>query len=164
MRVLGIALALLFSSLSLQTSSNEPIKRPPEAESPPDLPAQDLRSPDPQEILPVKPDFSVNLGKPENQLDDLKEGEYEISHWVTPIFPKVAIKKKKEGYAAFEFTITKEGIVKDIILLEEAPKGFGFAEAAEKALEQHLYKPRVIEGEAIEVQGVKFKFEFEIEF
>ena len=45
-------------------------------------------------------------------------------------------------------------------LLEEWPENYGFGKSALKAADKLKYNPRVINGVAVEVPGVLYKFSF----
>lgn len=80
-----------------------------------------------------------------------------------PAYPARALARGREGYAVVEVIITATGSVRDIRLLEEKPAHYGFAKAALKAAAKLRYKPRVVDGEAIEVSGVRYKYSFRLE-
>ncbi len=77
-----------------------------------------------------------------------------------PRYPSRAEKSCKQGYAVVEVTVTTAGGVKDIAMLEEWPENYGFGKSAVKAAEKLKYNPRVINGVAVEVPGVLYKFTF----
>lgn len=79
-------------------------------------------------------------------------------HRVPPIYPMRAAKRKIEGWVKVKFTITKEGTVKDPVVVEAHP-GKTFNRAALKAIRRWKFKPQMIAGEAFErfaVQVLKF--------
>jgi len=62
-----------------------------------------------------------------------------------------------------EVVITTSGGVRAVRLVEELPLNYGFGSAALKAATKLKYKPRVIDGRAVEVPGVMYKFSFRLE-
>lgn len=78
----------------------------------------------------------------------------------SPKYPKRALQKGAEGYAIISVTITKDGGVKDTVLIEESPKKFGFGKAALKVAKKLKYSPQVEDGIAIEVPAVLYKYNF----
>ncbi len=60
-----------------------------------------------------------------------------------------------------EFTVTKQGSVRDPVVVEAEPEGI-FDQAAMDAVLKFKYKPRVIDGEAVEVAGVRNRMTFEM--
>ena len=77
-----------------------------------------------------------------------------------PQYPRRAQTRGKEGYAVVEITITTTGGVRDPILVEEYPEGWGFGRAGLKAAMKLKYKPRVTDGVGQEVPNVLYKFSF----
>jgi hypothetical protein len=79
-----------------------------------------------------------------------------------PLYPRWAQFRRKEGYAVIQMIITTAGGVRDPILIEEYPEGWGFGRSALKAAKEIKYNPHVVDGVAKEVPGVLFKFTFEM--
>lgn len=77
-----------------------------------------------------------------------------------PVYPRMAERRGKEGYAVVKLTITKSGSVSNIELVEESPKKYGFGKAALKAAKKLKYTPRIVDGKAQEVPGVFYKYTF----
>ena len=59
-------------------------------------------------------------------------------------------------------TVTKSGSIRDPQPVDCQPSGV-FESASVKAAMKFKYKPRVVDGEAIEVAGVQNKFTYELE-
>ena len=60
-----------------------------------------------------------------------------------------------------EFSVTELGAVRDPVVLEAEPPGV-FDQAALDAVGKFKYKPKVIDGEAVEITGVRNRIVFEI--
>ncbi len=90
------------------------------------------------------------------------DGDYLPIVKVAPIYPRRAIEREIEGYVILEFTVTKTGTVRDVRVIEAQPNNV-FDRAAVAAAEKFKYKPRVVNGEAIEVRGVLHKITFALE-
>ncbi|MBI2969866.1 MAG: energy transducer TonB [Gammaproteobacteria bacterium] len=90
------------------------------------------------------------------------DGEYLPIVKVEPIYPRRALSRGIEGYVIVEFTVTKLGTTKDIRIVEGQPPGM-FDSAALQAAAKFKYKPRVVDGQPIEVPGVRNKITFKIE-
>ena len=58
--------------------------------------------------------------------------------------------------------MTKSGAIRDPHVVDCKPSGV-FDRASVKAATKFKYKPRVVDGEAIEVAGVQNKFTYELE-
>ena len=66
-----------------------------------------------------------------------------------------------EGYVILEYTVTRQGTVKDPVVIEAKPQGT-FDRAAIKSALRYKYKPRVVDGEPIEVAGVRTRITFQL--
>jgi protein TonB len=90
------------------------------------------------------------------------DGDYLPIVKVAPIYPRRAQSRGIEGYAIVEFTVTSNGSVKDPMVVEAKPEGV-FDRAAMDAALKFKYKPRVVDGVAMAVSGVRNKISFEID-
>ncbi|MEW6990039.1 energy transducer TonB [Colwelliaceae bacterium 6441] len=90
------------------------------------------------------------------------DGDYLPIVKVAPIYPRRAQSRGLEGYVIVEFTVTKNGSVRDPLVIEAKPEGV-FNRAAMDAVLKFKYKPRVVDGVAAEVSGVQNKISFEID-
>lgn len=95
-------------------------------------------------------------------LPALQQNELVRTRYVAPIFPRSAVRRGVGGWVQFEFTITPEGSVTDIEVVESEP-GQTFVGAATRALTQWEYQPYIDEtGTAIDRRAqVKIAFEFD---
>ena len=135
---------------------------------------------DPQELPPepLPPSMdnitpgttTINLPPPtvgteikfQGTLSQFGEGEYLPLAIVQPVYPRRAVTREIEGHVIVELTVTKIGTTRDIQIIEAVPTGI-FDKAALAAAAKFKYKPRVIDGQPIEVPGVQYKFTFELE-
>ena len=90
------------------------------------------------------------------------DGEYLPIVKVAPIYPRRAQTRGISGYCIVEYTVTKSGSIRDPIAVDCVPSGV-FDRASVKAATKFKYKPRVVDGEPIEVAGVQNKFTYELE-
>jgi protein TonB len=90
------------------------------------------------------------------------DGEYLPIVKVAPIYPRRAQSRGIEGYCIIEYVVTKSGAIRDPQAIDCQPSGM-FERASLKASLKFKYKPRVVDGEAIEVAGVQNKFTYELE-
>ena len=93
---------------------------------------------------------------------DSSDGEYLPIVKVAPIYPRRAQTRGIQGYCIVEYTVTKNGSIRDPVAVDCQPSGV-FDDASVKAALKFKYKPRVVDGQAIEVPGVQNKFTYEIE-
>jgi len=90
------------------------------------------------------------------------DGEYLPIVKVAPIYPRRAQTRGITGYCIVEYTVTKTGSIRDPQPVDCQPSGV-FESASVKASLKFKYKPRVVDGEPIEVAGVQNKFTYELE-
>ncbi len=94
--------------------------------------------------------------------DGAADGDYLPIVKVAPVYPRRAVDLGIEGYVIVEFTVTKSGSVRDPVVIEYHPSKI-FNKAAIEAALKFKYKPRIVNGEPIEVQGVLNKITFRLE-
>ncbi len=90
------------------------------------------------------------------------DGEYLPIVKVAPIYPRRAQTRGISGYCIVEYTVTTSGAIRDPRAVDCQPSGV-FDKASVKASLKFKYKPRVVDGEPIEVAGVRNKFTYELE-
>jgi len=88
------------------------------------------------------------------------DGEYLPIVKVAPQYPRQALKRKLEGEVVLEYTVTRLGSVTNAKVLYSTDPVFNKA-AVDSAL-RYKYKPRVVEGQAIEVSGVRTRIKFRL--
>ncbi|MCZ6855883.1 MAG: energy transducer TonB [Gammaproteobacteria bacterium] len=145
----------------IQVKDRKPKPPPPPDEPPPDMPVPDFDSSDVSqgiEIGLINIDISLNVGGTGGFSTD---GEYLPIVKVAPVYPRRAQTRGLEGYVLLEFIVTKTGAVRDPVVLESKPPGI-FDRAATNAALKFKYKPRVVNGEAIDVAGVRNRITFEL--
>ena len=144
-------------------------KPPPEKPPPPDEPPPEPPPPAMDNITPEAQAMAVSAA-PINVGINLSttgfglspsDGEYLPIVKVQPIYPRRALSRGVEGYVIVEFTVTKQGTTRDVRVVESTSSMFD--SAAVKAAQKFKYKPRVVDGQPIEVPGVQNKITFEIE-
>ena len=80
---------------------------------------------------------------------------------VAPVYPQAALRRRLEGVCTVAYNVTTTGSVKDVQVMQ-----CDYEEFHRPSLEAALkfkYKPRVIDGKAVEVPGVRNKFTYVIE-
>lgn len=142
-------------------------EKPPQALSPPPLPSTpplDSLSPSVEAIpIPAAPaethiemsgaGFSLGVG----------EGDYLPIVKVAPIYPQRALMRGIEGYCVVQYTVTRQGTIRDPFVIEDQCTSTLFHKPSLEAALKFKYKPRVIDGEAVEVPGVQNRFTYVIE-
>ena len=145
----------------IETKKQKP-EKPPEPEIPPDIPSpSNSDSFDNSMAVSMSApslDANINIGGIGFGVSD---GEYLPIVKVAPVYPSRALSRGIEGYVIVEFTVTRAGTVRDVFVVESTSTLF--ERAATAAALKFKYKPRVIDGEAVEVAGVRNKISFVIE-
>jgi len=144
----------------IETKKEKPDK-PPEPETPPELPT-------PSNADSFDNSMAVSMSAPSLNADisiggvgfGISDGEYLPIVKVAPVYPSRALTRGLEGYVIVEFTVTRTGTVRDVFVVESTSTLF--ERAATNAALKFKYKPRVIDGEPVEVPGVRNKISFEI--
>lgn len=139
-------------------------ERPPEVDDePPDLPQQDMDSSDLDSAVGVSaPNPNLDVGL-DGELGDfsLAEGDYLPIVKVAPMYPRRAQSRGLEGYCDLQFTVTPLGTTADVSVIECTSSLF--ERASVQALLKFKYKPRVVNGTAIAVPGLRHRITFQIE-
>ncbi|MFV0478689.1 MAG: TonB family protein [Parahaliea sp.] len=130
-------------------------------EPPPDLETPDVDMDMNTDVVNTAPaqEVTVEIGVGTMAGSD---GEYLPIVKVAPIYPRRAQTRGITGYCIVEYIVTKSGSIRDPRAVDCQPSGV-FEKASVKAAEKFKYKPRVVDGEAIEVAGVQNKFTYELE-
>lgn len=131
-------------------------------EPPPDLEQPEVEdvdvNPDAVNMSPqIKAEVNIGMGGMGSA-----DGEYLPIVKVAPLYPRRASSRGVEGYCTVQYTVTKSGSVRDPVAIDCQPSGY-FERASIKAALKFKYKPRVIDGQPIDVSGVMNRFTYELE-
>jgi len=149
---------------NINIRQSKPKKPPPPEAAPPQPPTPQLDNANPNaekiaiSAVPVETDiqmtggFSLGVG----------EGDYLPIVKVAPIYPNRALTRGMEGYCVVQYTVTNLGTTKDPVVIEDQCTSSLFHRASLNAALKFKYKPRILDGEAVEVPGVQNKFTYEI--
>ncbi len=137
-------------------------EKPPEPEIPPDLPT-------PSNADNFDNAMAVSLSAPSLSANlniggigfGVSDGEYLPIVKVAPVYPSRALSRALEGNCVLEFTVTRAGSVQDVMVVECTSSLF--ERASIQAALKFKYKPRVIDGEPVDVRGVQHLITFLIE-
>ncbi len=130
-------------------------------EPPPELEPLDFDTDVEMNAVNMAPKADVSLKLSSSGMSS-GDGEYLPIVKVAPIYPRRAQTRGITGYCIVEYTVTKTGSIRDPQAVDCQPQGI-FERASVKAAEKFKYKPRVVDGEPIEVAGVQNKFTYELE-
>ena len=142
-------------------SEQKPDKVDDPEEPPPDLDTPDVDMDMDVEVVNIAPVASVDVSINSSGMA-AGDGEYLPIVKVAPIYPRRAQTRGISGYCIVEYTVTTSGAIRDPQAVDCQPAGV-FDSASVKAAAKFKYKPRVVDGEAIEVAGVQNKFTYELE-
>jgi periplasmic protein TonB len=131
-------------------------------EPPPDLDTPQLEMDVNVEAINMAPNSGLDIAIAGVGGLSASDGEYLPIVKVAPIYPRRAQTRGIEGYCIIEYVVTKTGSIRDPQAVDCKPSGI-FERASLKASLKFKYKPRVVDGEAIEVAGVQNKFTYELE-
>ena len=147
----------------IETNLNEqkPDKVDDPEEPPPDMDTPDIDMDMDVEVINMAPAASVDVSINSSGMAS-GDGEYLPIVKVAPIYPRRAQTRGISGYCIVEYTVTTSGAIRDPFAVDCQPSGV-FEKASLKASLKFKYKPRVVDGEPIEVAGVQNKFTYELE-
>lgn len=145
----------------VETKKDKP-EKPPEPESRPDMP-------NPENSDSFDNSLAVSMSTPTlgTGVDigglgfGVADGEYLPIVKVAPVYPARAASRGLEGYVIVEFTVTRTGTTDNVTVFESTSSLF--ERAAVDAAYKFKYRPRVIDGEPVEVPGVRNKITFVLE-
>ena len=81
---------------------------------------------------------------------------------VLPQYPPRAASREIEGWVVVEFTISAAGTVKDPVIIEAYPSSI-FNRAMLRAIRKWKYRPKIVDGVAVERTGVRVRQNFVLE-
>jgi periplasmic protein TonB len=149
----------------LQTKDRKVQRPPPPPKEPPKPKVEQ------QKVTPNKANLDgMNLGaldidmKIDSGLGGINtgDGEYLPIIKVAPIYPRSAAQRGIQGFVVLEFTVTELGTVIDPQVINAEPEGI-FNRAAMDAALKFKYKPKIVDGKAVAVTGVRNIIRFELQ-
>lgn len=90
-------------------------------------------------------------------------GDYLPIFKVAPNYPLQALRKGIEGYCIVQYTVTAQGSVRGVRVLDDQCTHESFREPSIQASLKFKYKPRIVDGMAVEVTGVRNRFVYRLE-
>jgi periplasmic protein TonB len=141
--------------------------KPPLPQSPPPLPS----TPQIESLNPSAETIAISATPAETDIEisgagfslGVGEGDYLPIVKVAPIYPQRALAHGIEGYCVVQYTVTRQGTIRDPFVIEDQCTNSMFHRPSLQAALKFKYKPRVIDGQAVEVPGVRNKFTYVIE-
>lgn len=145
--------------ITTEYDTRKPDKPEEPEQPPPELPEPEFESPDVSSEISFAPNIDKGI-----QIASIggftADGDYLPIVKVAPKYPARAANRGLEGYCTVEYTVTKSGETRDVQVVD-CPDTI-FASASVKAAQKFKYKPKVIDGEPIEVPGVRNRFTFQM--
>lgn len=93
---------------------------------------------------------------------DGSDGDYLPIVKIAPVYPQRALYRQIVGTCAVIYTVTTTGATRDVRVLENMCENAIFHDSSVEAAKKFKYKPRVIDGEPVEVHGVINRFIYEL--
>ena len=150
---------------AIAKKERKPQKPPKPKEPPPPMVSPPMQQANPN-TQGVKSQFAADIqadsGLTGGLSLDSSDGDYLPIVKVAAVYPRRAQSRGIEGFVVVEFVVSKSGAVKNARVVNAKPEGV-FDRAALDAVAKFKYKPRVVDGVAMEVAGVQNKISFEID-
>jgi periplasmic protein TonB len=127
---------------------------------PPELPTPDMDMDMDLNVVNTAPRAEIEVSISSSGISG--DGEYLPIVKVAPVYPRRAQTRGISGYCIVEYTVTRTGSIRDPRAVDCQPSGV-FESASISAAEKFKYRPRVVDGEPIEVAGVQNLFTYELE-
>lgn len=145
--------------IETEFDTSKPDKPDEPDEPPPDIPEPEFDTPQMSEsAIKIKPAFD---GKPAIQgVGGFGDGDMIPLTVVQPDYPRRAAQRGTEGFCQIKFTVSANGSTKDWEV-DDCPDSV-FQRNSLKAAQKIKYKPRVVDGNAVDVPGVAYRFKFEM--
>ena len=148
---------------------------------PPELRQNEITPPPPVEDLPPEtPKVQMNTDGMGTELSDWdfetpdlglnemgsgnwgQDGDYMPWFKPEPEYPTRLAQRGITGYVIVQFDVTKEGTVENPVVIEAKPPSV-FDRSALRAAVKFKYKPKILNGQAVRVRGVKNRIIYELE-
>lgn len=152
--------------LETQYDTRKPDKPDEPEQPPPDMPEPEFDDPNVDNTINMsQPNANANLN-----IGGLAgfggDGDYLPIVRVQPQYPRNALQRGIEGYVIVEYTVTTNGSVRDPKVVEAftnsgSPTSI-FNRAALASALRYKYRPRVIDGQPVEVPGVQIRISFNL--
>lgn len=148
----------------VQTKQRKVNKPPaPPVEPPkPDIPKPSIQAQSANEFDLGAIDLSADLTIDAGLAGSGGDGDFLPIVKVAPQYPRRALQKGIEGHVTVEFTVTALGTVIDPRVIDANPPNV-FNRAAMNAVKKFKYKPKIVDGKAQAVTGVRNIIRFELD-
>lgn len=79
-----------------------------------------------------------------------------------PVFPERALEAGRSGTVTLTFTVDERGRVSNIEVVDETPRGYGFARAARGAISRWTFEPQRVDGAPVVYQA-RYTIRFDLD-
>lgn len=149
---------------AVQKKDKKPKKPPKPEQPPPDMAPPQMDAPSPESAtsgMDFGADVAADISLDGGLALESGDGEFLPIVRVAAVYPRRALQRGIEGYVDVEFTVSKLGSVTNPKVIQASPAGI-FDQAALDATLKYKYKPRVVNGEPMEVSGIEVRVKFEL--
>lgn len=145
--------------IETEFDTSKPEKPEEPDQPPPDIPEPEFDTPEmTSEAIKIKPAFDGDLSI--SGPGGFGDGDMIPLTVVQPDYPRRAAQKGTEGFCQIKFTVTASGATANPEV-DDCPDSV-FESASIKATSRLKFKPRVVDGVAVDVPGVAYKFTFKM--
>lgn len=132
---------------------------------PPAIPDMQIEAPPLAKLSAEMPDITpdIKLDGLGFNLGEMQAGEYLPLAKIAPHYPQRALQKRLQGNCTVEYTVASDGRTKDIRVVEGLCDSWMFNKPSIEAAQRFRYQPRKVDGQAVEVPGVRNEFKFRIQ-
>lgn len=145
--------------IKTEFDTSKPVRPEEIQDTPPDIPEPDFQTPDAtSNSVNIRPEFNEKI-----QIEGMGmsgSGDMIPLTVIQPEYPRRALQRGTEGYCTVEFTVTAAGTTRDAFIVD-CPDSM-FERASLRAAERIKYKPRVVDGNPVDVPGVQYRYTFEM--
>ena len=142
----------------------EPEKEPPKKKKPPRIeppPVSPTLTPEGGGAVEIGLAYTAPKVTPDTIQVGFTDGDQAPLMRVAPEYPQSAAARGIEGWVIVEFALDELGRVQAPRVIQAQPQGI-FDREALKAVSRYKYKPRVINGQAVPVYGLRQKINFNL--
>jgi protein TonB len=156
-------------SVEKRTEDVKPVRPQLQKAPPPEIPAPGFDAPQlSPESFAISAPITTDKTVTRTGTLTLGEGEYLPIVKVPPEYPSTALTRGIEGYCTIIYTVTETGTTRDArpvpgecVTKDGQPTGV-FDRTSVRAALKFKYKPKIVDGKPIEVNGVKNRFIYEM--
>ncbi len=144
-------------------------KKPPPPKEPPPPETQKVSkvtNPNIQQMNIKMSKLDVNVGNSGMFIGNMsammnQDGEAIPLVIIEPQYPRKAAMEGIEGYVRFRFTVKADGYAKDVTIVDAKPRRI-FDKDARRAIYKWRFKPKVVDGKAVEQPNMFYTLEFKL--